>query len=206
LPTLGIAADTLAEIGFDPTGTLLIAGPPQSGRTTALLTAVHSLQRCQPARRLVYFGTRRSPLVGSTGPAWDRIVLDLEEVAEVAREWTLFASSPQGGPALGAVIENVPAFADTPAQEPLEQLVAAFAAAGHTVIGDGETSALTSSWGLPRAMKSGRHGLLLQPDSDDGDSVLRTTFPRMLRADFPPGRGMYVRSGRIRKVQVALPG
>ena len=64
---------------------------------------------------------------------------------------------------------------------------------------------MTSSWGLPRAMKAARHGLLLQPDQTDGDSVLRTALPRLQRADFPPGRGVHVRSGQVRTVQVALP-
>ena len=52
---------------------------------------------------------------------------------------------------------------------------------------------------------AGRHGLLLQPEQQDGDNVLRTTLPRVRRAEFPPGRGIYVRAGRNRTVQVALP-
>ena len=54
-------------------------------------------------------------------------------------------------------------------------------------------------------MTAARQGRLLQPDQTDGDSVLRTALPRLRRADFPPGRGVHVRSGQVRTVQVALP-
>jgi DNA segregation ATPase FtsK/SpoIIIE, S-DNA-T family len=204
LPVLGIAGDTLTGIGFDPQGTFLIGGPPQSGRTTALMTVVHSLQRCEPERLFVYAGTHRSPLVGSNGPAWTGTALDIDAVAEAVPQWIRLAQQPDG-PAMAAVIENLSGFADSAAEQPLEQLVTAFVAAGHLVVADGETAALTSSWGLPRVMKAGRHGLLLQPDTDDGESVLRTALPRVLRSEFPAGRGVYVRSGRCRTVQVALP-
>jgi DNA segregation ATPase FtsK/SpoIIIE, S-DNA-T family len=38
----------------------------------------------------------------------------------------------------------------------------------------------------------------------DGDALFRTAFPRMARAEFPPGRGVVVESGKIRRVQVPV--
>jgi len=46
---------------------------------------------------------------------------------------------------------------------------------------------------------------VLQPEQSDG-FLLRSQFPRTRRADFPPGRGLYVpRGGQPMVVQVALP-
>jgi S-DNA-T family DNA segregation ATPase FtsK/SpoIIIE len=38
----------------------------------------------------------------------------------------------------------------------------------------------------------------------DGDSLFKTQFARMNRAEFPEGRGMFVRNGKAIRVQVAL--
>ena len=72
-----------------------------------------------------------------------------------------------------------------------------------TIIAEGETPTLGGSWPLLSPVKSPRHGVVLQPDGIDGDTLFNTSFGRISRADFPPGRGMYVRSGRASRVQVA---
>jgi S-DNA-T family DNA segregation ATPase FtsK/SpoIIIE len=49
-------------------------------------------------------------------------------------------------------------------------------------------------------------GIALQPDQADG-APFRAQFPRVRKADFPPGRGLYVtKSDPPVVVQVALPG
>ena len=53
-------------------------------------------------------------------------------------------------------------------------------------------------------IKSARRGILLQPEQMEGDLVLRTTFPRLARKDFPPGRGMYANRGALSRVQVPI--
>jgi hypothetical protein len=48
--------------------------------------------------------------------------------------------------------------------------------------------------------------LVLQPEQTDGP-VLRSQFPRVKKADFPPGRGLYVARGQPPVVvQVAQAG
>ena len=42
-------------------------------------------------------------------------------------------------------------------------------------------------------------------DQAEGDAIFRTSFPRISRAEFPPGRGLLVEGGKTRKVQIALP-
>ena len=70
-------------------------------------------------------------------------------------------------------------------------------AAGHLVVGEGKTSALGSSYPLLVAMRGGRSGIALQPDQLDGN-LLRVQFPRLRRADFPPGRSLFVSRGSHR--------
>jgi len=76
---------------------------------------------------------------------------------------------------------------------------------GHFVIGESETTAWGSSWPLVGEIRNSRRGVILQPDSDDGDVLFKVTFPRMKRADFPPGRGVYVDNGKFRIVQLPMP-
>ena len=46
--------------------------------------------------------------------------------------------------------------------------------------------------------------MLLQPETIDGDIVLKTTLPRMQRAEFPQGRGVLVSGGKFSRVQLPL--
>ncbi|WP_431278135.1 hypothetical protein [Leifsonia poae] len=61
-----------------------------------------------------------------------------------------------------------------------------------------------SSWPLLGEVKNGRRGILLQPDSMEGDLLLKTPLPRLNRSEFPPGRGMYIAKGKFARVQVPL--
>jgi S-DNA-T family DNA segregation ATPase FtsK/SpoIIIE len=201
LPAFGLSDATLRPIGFEPTGSLLVTGPKGSGRTTAVRTLVGALRRARPGVTTHYFGFRRSPLAGD---AWDEAALGVDESAELALKLT--EQWEQGvDPRTGrvVVIDGVGSFLQTDADAPLETLVKTCRTNGDLVIADGETADVTSSWPLLVAIKSARYGLVLQPDQSDGDQLFRTTFPRMNRADFPPGRGMLVAKGRAHRVQVA---
>ncbi|WP_309620036.1 FtsK/SpoIIIE domain-containing protein, partial [Salinibacterium sp.] len=56
-PTLGVSDDDLAPIGFDPTGVFMLAGPPASGRTTAVAWFVASIRAAHPTAQFHYFGS-----------------------------------------------------------------------------------------------------------------------------------------------------
>jgi S-DNA-T family DNA segregation ATPase FtsK/SpoIIIE len=124
-------------------------------------------------------------------------------VADAARE--LAEQIASGAAAPDAVfIEDLALYLNTAADGPLQDLLKAARANGVFVVTDCETSSL-ASWPLHMAAKAGRHGVALQPDQHDGDNVFKTPFPRVARADFPPGRGFYVRRGQFRRFQSALP-
>jgi len=206
-PVLGVADDSLEPIGFEPRGTFLLAGLPGSGRTTALASLAASLRRWSPEARRYYVGNRRSPVHAGR---WSEIALDADDAAGLARallpEMTSGANSSAAttsGPVV-VVVEGLADFLGTAAEQPLTELVRAARRGEHLVLAEAETGAWGSSWPLVADVRAARRGLVLQPDHLDGDALFRTPFPRMARADFPVGRGVYVEAGRARRVQVPV--
>ena len=104
-------------------------------------------------------------------------------------------------------MENLGGLHNSVADVPLAALLRQCLEQDLFVVGEGETSTLGAGGpGLIGTIRSGRAGIALAPATEDGLSVMRTAFPpRLSRADFPPGRGLYVAGGRTAVVQVALP-
>jgi S-DNA-T family DNA segregation ATPase FtsK/SpoIIIE len=204
LPALGIADDTLAPMGFAPEGSLLVIGPPQSGKTTVVATIALSLRRYRPSSTFAYLGSVQSPL--SAASYWFDMACGPDDVAGLAKDLAgRLTSASERASGLVVVIEGIAEFLNTPADGPLQELLKACRASGSFVIANGETSTMSSSWPLLQPLKAPRHGIALQPDQIDGDSVFRTSFPRASRVEFPPGRGWYIRGGKVRRIQCALP-
>ena len=201
-PALGVEDLTLEATGFHPSGTLLVTGPPGSGRTSLLAMLTLSFRRSYGPSTCVYLGVARSPLLAQM--EWDQAAEDVDDIASLAKDLAGSLADP-AAPAAVIVVENLPELLNTPADAPLQQLVRTVRRTEALLIADGETSAMTSSFGLLQLVKQGRHGIALQPDQTDGDAVFKTTFPRVNKAAFPPGRGFYVHRGRVLRVQCALP-
>ncbi len=203
VPVLGVWDETLQPITFQPEGVFVVTGPPQSGKTTTVASMVTSLQRVRPDAPMALFGSRRSTL-RSIAP-WAYQAFSAEEIAEVAHTLTekITAEAPEVA-GLVVVIENVGDLAGGVADDAVQDLLKACRAFDHFVIAEGETSTM-SGWGLIQAVKLNKYGIVLQPDQMDGDTVFGVGFPRVGRADFPVGRGLHVRGGRVFRVQVALP-
>ncbi|MDQ1246908.1 MAG: segregation ATPase FtsK/SpoIIIE, family, partial [Actinomycetota bacterium] len=207
-PILGVEGATLEAIGFPDTGCFLIGGPPRSGRTTTVASMLSALRRRRPDTTLAYFGHGRSPLVTTT--AWAFSALDVDAACETAKELTQALTSGRfdgaggAGPRLVVVIESPADWQSTAADGPLTDLVKAVRLHGQFVIAEGETGTMSASYGLLQQLKADRTGLALQPDQMDGDTLFRTSFPRLNRAAFPQGRGLLVQDGAMARVQVAL--
>jgi len=198
-PVLGILDETLGPLGFDADDVLLVTGPAKSGRTSAVATIVASLRRAGVPEPFAYLGWVRSPL--ATLP-WGRRGIGPTECAELARE--LLQAIAEGRRPGAVVVDGIADFVNSDADMVLQDLVKSCRKEGIPVIVEGETSELMASWPLLQAVKSARHGIILQPEQSDGDSLLKTPFPRVRRTDFPVGRGIYVRRGRTFRVQVAV--
>ena len=203
LPVLGVADDTLEPIAFDPHGTFMLAGLPGSGRTTVLGSLSVALRTSAPDGRLYYVGNRRSP-VHAAG-VWTDVAVTVDEAVALARSLVPdLTEAPVSGMGIVLVIESITDFLGGPAEQALTEAVRAARRADHFVLAESETSTWGSAWPLVAEVRNGRRGLVLQPDHLDGDALFRTPFPRMARAEFPPGRGVVVESGKIRRVQVPV--
>lgn len=203
-PVLGLQSATLGPVGIDPQGGFLVTGPPASGRTTTLVTLVSALRRWTPDLACYFIGGPRSPLAGME--AWAGAATSPDAAAGLAQDLLAGLDQLSSLPhRIVLVVEGIADFLSGPADFPLQELVKVLLRSDGFVIAEGETSSLTGSFPLLMLLKGSRAGLALQPDQLDGTAVFRTNFPRLNRADFPPGRGLLVGRGSTTLVQVAMP-
>jgi S-DNA-T family DNA segregation ATPase FtsK/SpoIIIE len=199
-PVLGLSDYDLGPVPFDAMGAFLLAGPPSSGRSTGLFGLTRSVLRAFPKARTFYIGMARSSM--RTEVKWTGVATTVEEASELAKELL---------PALGTskekillVVESLNDFLSTPADAPLVELFKAIKRSDHLVIAEAETGSWGSSWPLLAEIKNSRTGFVLQPESIDGELLLKTPLPRSSRSDFPEGRGYFVARGRAVRVQLPL--
>ena len=204
LPTLGISDDSLQPIGFDPTGVFLLAGPPASGRTTALRTLIDSVDAAVPGLSRYYLGNSRSAIGGAGG--WAAVATTMDEVAALAKELAAGVSDPKTGGKVVVVVEGIADFLGSPADSSIVELIKAVKRSDHFLIADSETSQWGSSYPILAEIKSARTGFLLQPDGIEGETILKTALPRVNRSEFPTGRGYLVARGKATRVQLPLTG
>lgn len=201
-PVLGIAEDTLAARDFDPVGSFVITGPPRSGKTNAMKSVISSMVRFDPEVKLFHFGGRRAQL--KEFAPWTRSAVTPDEAKELATELAELVVDESITTRLVIVVEDLPQFADSPAERPLKALLQAINRSEHFLVGDADVSQATSGFGLIGDFKAGRKGIVLKPDAFDGDAIFKVPFPKVKRSDFPEGRGIFVQAGRGVTLQVPL--
>lgn len=182
---VGVGGDEPVPVGIDlaTERVVLVAGPPGSGRTTALTTMARSLH--QQGARVLALCRETSPL--RKGP-WRSAWFDES------------GSLPSGLiPQASVVLVDDAERLDGPTES---LLLAAAADPRQSVVVAGLTSALLGSYrGLAGLARSQRTGVLLRPESPTDGDVLG------VRADLfdetPPGRALLVVRGSSTPVQVA---
>ncbi|HEX3679601.1 MAG TPA: FtsK/SpoIIIE domain-containing protein, partial [Galbitalea sp.] len=199
-PVLGISESDLGPVSFEPVGVFLLAGPPASGRTVGLRGLTRSVTRAFPKARAYYLGMARSSL--PTDVKWTGTARTVEEAGELAKE--VLAALPSAKEKVLVVIEGINDFLSTTADASLVELIKAIKRTDHLLIAEAETAAWGSSWPLLGEVKSARTGFILQPESIDGDLLLKTPLPRTSRSEFPEGRGYFVTRGKAIRVQLPL--
>lgn len=204
-PTFAMAGDTLTARPLPTQGTFTVAGPPGSGRTTTMMTVARTFRRWRPDARLVYFGSKRSPLAGAI--EWDRAALGVSDAAMLAPEVADYMGEVGDQIPPGVVlIENIVDYVQSPADTGMQEMIKQVTANGHLVVSDGEPVPLSGLPALLQVARSSRVGVVLQPEQTDA-GLFRAQFPRVRKADFPPGRGLYVPRGEPPVVvQVAIAG
>ncbi|WP_022882968.1 FtsK/SpoIIIE domain-containing protein [Gryllotalpicola ginsengisoli] len=201
-PVLGIADTDLGPLPFEPSGVMLVAGGPASGKTTALIDIARALKRADAETRLYYIGTPRSVLVGAL--PWEDAATTTEAAQVLAQNLAVAAQDQETEGRFAVIVESLPDFLQGVADPALVQLIKAVRRSDHFLVADGDTSAWSSSWPLYSEMKNGRRGLLLQPETMEGDLILKTPLPRVVRSEFPPGRGFYIDRGKAVRVQLPM--
>ena len=203
LPVIGMGAESLGPVGFEPTGTLLVAGPPQSGTTNALRWIATSIKEWDSGVVLVRIAPRRSPLDG-VQDLWESTASTEEGIREILDllDPSLVVQAEPGRPTIALFIEGCQDIIQTPLETPVTDAVSKIKRNGHLVVAEGDISAWNSMWSLPAEMRAARTGLLLQPDSSDGSMILRTDTPRVRQGEMPIGRGFWIHASKATKVQV----
>jgi len=203
-PVIGISEDLLGPRGFEPVGTFVVAGPPRSGKSNALRALMTSMSRFDPDARFFHFGGRRAVLRDFR--PWTAAASNIDDARALAKELTGIVGDETVPGRIVVVVENVTEFADSDAERPLKELFQAVNRSDHFLMGDGDVSQLGSGYGFIGDFKGGRRGIVLKPDSYDGDSLFKVPFPRVQRHEFPEGRGLFVEDGRAVAVQMPLVG
>lgn len=203
LATIGVADDNLGPVGIEAVGSLVIAGPPGSGRTTTLTTVAVAVRRAVPATKLYLFSPRRSATsrlsiwTGNSDNETDASAL----VSAITQELESTTLAPGS---IAIFFEQLSDFAGTPAEYELEGLLKSALKREQFVVGESETSTWSQAYTLGTPLRAGRRGILVQPDDGDGDMLLNTSTGRIRRGTLPVGRGFLVRQGRARKLQIAV--
>ena len=202
LPVWGIADDTHAARGFDPIGSFVITGPPQSGKTNALKALVTAVEKFDPDVRLFHFGSRRAEL--GDFRKWVRSATRPDDEKELATELAEIVADDSVPGRIMIVIEDIPHLADGPADRPMRALLQAINNSDHLLVAEAEITRAGGGAGVLGEWKAARQGIALKPDAYDGDTLFKVPFGRVKRTDFPDGRGIFVQAGRAVTMHMPL--
>ncbi len=198
-PVLGISEKDLGPIGFEPSGLFVVAGGPGSGRTNAIASLALSIRRAGLAKRMLLLTSSRTPL--STIIEWDNVATDGTSAMALI-DGLMSNGEPLDD--IAVFIEGAVDFSTSMAEMSLSSLATRAKRGECLIVSDGDTSEWHTGFGLMGALKSSRRGVVLAPDTHDGEMIFKTPFERLQRKEFPPGRAMYVVSGKSLRVQLPL--
>ncbi|MEZ0109127.1 S-DNA-T family DNA segregation ATPase FtsK/SpoIIIE [Catenulispora sp. EB89] len=167
----------------------LVAGPPRSGRSSALVAIAHMVLNGARPPALVTFAPRRSPLrdlpptvIGCTEYA------DLERALNSAGDRSLL------------LVDDADTVTDT-----LGVLDRFIAKPGRHVIAAGRSDGIRRQFGQwTQKIREARCGVLLVPDHNQDHDLLGTPLPRHNPMAPLPGRGYLICDGTIEGVQLVL--
>ncbi|SFC44684.1 DNA segregation ATPase FtsK/SpoIIIE, S-DNA-T family [Nocardioides terrae] len=185
-------------------GHLLVAGPPHSGRTTALaaLAAAARRQAAPPALVLVH---RRANVL-EKGVAWDLGPLDADDVDAVeGLGGAVSALLADGHSSVLVLCDDADTYGER-ASSALEELARTGRDAPVRVVATSDNRwAQRAYTGLVPEVRRSKQALLLAPEVElDGDLVgVRLRAP--LEPIGMPGRGFLVTGGRAELIQLAQP-
>jgi S-DNA-T family DNA segregation ATPase FtsK/SpoIIIE len=202
-PVLAVGGDELSGLAIDLARFpgFAIAGPPLSGRSTALLVVAGSLLDAGTA--VIVLAPRESPLRRLAGRDGVTAVFT-DTGTDPVRLKALLEST--GGPA-AVLVDDAEALHQSPAAEVLAQIPVEGRGRGHAlVIAATSGELLRVQRGFTAAARQYRCGLLLTPEAPQlGSELFGAKLPRSAAFDRPPGRGYLIQAGQATLVQVPEP-
>jgi DNA segregation ATPase FtsK/SpoIIIE and related proteins len=205
-PLVAVGGDTLASLGPDLTDvpTFVIAGPPRTGRSTALLAASESLLTAGAG--LIVLAPRRSPLRNLQGrPGVVSLFTDADVPVGDFRQALNNVSQEYGV----IVVDDAELFMGAEIDPDLALLARGGAGTGWGVLVAGNAESLSLSLaGWMGQVKRNRSGMLLSPQGLSDGEVIGVKLTRGLVGQAPqPGRGLiHLGDGVLRSVQVPYLG
>jgi S-DNA-T family DNA segregation ATPase FtsK/SpoIIIE len=197
---LGLSADDLSTLTMSrgAIGTsFVIAGPPGSGRTTAL----RLLSRQLTGRRIAVSCGGRSPLAAQSGV----IRLPRDDQDHAVDMLDSLSGDPDALP--DVLIDDADLLAEGPLWVRLEDLIRGGGDRDQVIVLAGTPDAVGVAFRGPLAQaRRAKLGLLLCPASAHDGEIFGIRLPRRDRRDEPPGRGWLTRGGKAIRLQVADPG
>ncbi|WP_285781579.1 FtsK/SpoIIIE domain-containing protein [Microbispora sp. NBRC 16548] len=213
---LGAGGDALTPMGVDLQGqgpAAVVAGPPRSGRSSALVTAARSLlDRGTP---VLVVTPRRSPLRDLAGVPGVLAVLDGNARSVTGGGADDFGGLPGALDPLALVAGHeryVVAVDDAELISPdsalglaLDEILRTGRDGEHGLLIAGATGDLATAYrGFAAEARKGRTGLLLNVQSPADGDLFAVRLPRGAVGG-PPGRGLLVVSGTATPIQAAVP-
>nr|WP_308287157.1 FtsK/SpoIIIE domain-containing protein [Actinomadura parmotrematis] len=202
----GVGGDTLAPVGIDLLNDgpgFIVAGPPRSGRSTALWTIVCSL--LDPASGgglvpVVLICPRRSPLRQLAGRPGVLGVLGSDAASEDLD--ALIGDEHR----YVVVVDDAELLDETELDDALRDVLRTARDGEHGVVLGGTTEDLGRGYrGFMSDTRRSRSGVLLSIESPDDGDLFGLRLPRNAAPGGPTGRGLFVAAGVTTQIQIALP-
>ncbi|MCU1590682.1 MAG: cell division FtsK/SpoIIIE [Frankiales bacterium] len=187
---VGVGGDELEPLTMDIAESgFVVAGPPRSGRSTALLTLARQLQAA--GSRVLAVAPRPSPLRAVPGCHTDREAsYDLE---------ALLLERPDA-----ILIDDAELLVDSPLAYLLEKAARDRRDNGTLVVAAGTTEDLMTGFrGFVVELRRARAGILLSPQSSAEGDLLGVRLSRSVGGPVHPGRGLLCIGGATTPLQVA---
>ncbi len=200
---LGVGGPEVDAVGVDlrrGAPVLLVAGPIQSGRSTALLSALHAATEAEPGRRVAVVALRPGPLRDQAAAA---AAVDL--AASPAEVCDVLDRVLDGTTPAVVVLDDAEGLAGMPGVgERLERIVRGAAERDHFVLIGARLADLASifePWA--RYVTSLRRVVLLQPTTEEAFGLGLRLPP--IPAPVGAGRGVLVDGSEVTALQLAVP-
>ncbi|MGF7236048.1 MAG: FtsK/SpoIIIE domain-containing protein, partial [Frankia sp.] len=201
---IGVGGDELAPLEIDLTMDgpgFVIAGPPRSGRSSALITVARSLSA--RGGRLLVVAPRRSPVTDLADVPGVLGVLGRGATAADLADATATAAA-EGQP-LVVIADDAELLADAPLADALADFVKDARDTGNALVAAGTTEDLQSAYrGFTVDARRSRCGVLLCPASPLEGDLFTVRLPRSTVGATLPGRGLLAVRGQLTPIQVAL--